>query len=44
MANDVTDDEARAALDAIERSRLQVIDEIDMPRWYWWGLAVGWIG
>jgi hypothetical protein len=44
MANDVTDAEARAALDAIERSRRQVIDEIDMPRWYWWGLALGWIG
>ena len=44
MTNGVSDIEARAALDAIERSRQQVIDEIDMPRWYWWGLALGWIG
>jgi len=43
MPNGVTDDEARAALDAIERSRLQVVDEIDLPRWYWWGLALGWV-
>jgi hypothetical protein len=21
-----------------------VIDEIDLPGWYWWGLALGWIG
>jgi hypothetical protein len=21
-----------------------VIAEIDMPRWYWWGLAAGWVG
>jgi hypothetical protein len=43
MTNGISDTEARAALDAIERSRRQVIDEIDMPRWYWWGLALGWI-
>jgi hypothetical protein len=35
--------EARAALDAVEESRLRVIDEIGLPRWYWWGLALGWI-
>jgi hypothetical protein len=35
--------EARAALDAVERGRLRVIDEIDVPQWYWWGLALGWI-
>jgi hypothetical protein len=44
MTNSVTDTEARAALDAIERSRREVIAEIDMPTWYWWGLALGWIG
>ncbi|MGN6300000.1 MAG: hypothetical protein ACTHN8_02790, partial [Angustibacter sp.] len=26
----------------IERGRRRVIDEIDMPRWYWFGLALGW--
>ena len=32
-----------AALDTVERGRRRVIAEIDMPRWYWWGLALGWI-
>jgi hypothetical protein len=44
MERNVTPLEARAALDTVERGRLRVIDEIDMPRWYWWGLALGWIG
>ena len=35
--------EAQSALDTVERNRRRVIDEIDMPRWYWWGLALGWI-
>jgi hypothetical protein len=43
MEQHVTPLEARAALDAIERSRLSVIDQIDLPNWYWWGLALGWI-
>jgi putative flippase GtrA len=43
MEQPVTPLEARAALDAIERSRLSVIDQIDLPNWYWWGLALGWI-
>jgi hypothetical protein len=43
MEHDMTQLEARNALDAIERGRRRVIDEIDMPRWYWWGLALGWI-
>ena len=43
MANDITDAEARLALRSIEERRRQVIAEIDMPRWYWWGLALGWI-
>lgn len=43
MEHPVTPLEAHAALDAIERSRLRVIDEIDLPRWYWWSLALGWI-
>jgi hypothetical protein len=43
MEQHVTPLEARAALDAVERSRLRVIDEIDLPNWYWWGLAAGWI-
>ena len=44
MATEMTQSEARAALGEIERSRRQVIDEIDMPQWYWRGLALGWVG
>jgi hypothetical protein len=44
MQPHVTPMEARAALDTVERGRLRVIDEIDLPGWYWWGLALGWIG
>ena len=43
MERHATPLEAHAALDAIERSRLRVIDEIDLPRWYWWSVALGWI-
>jgi hypothetical protein len=43
METPVTPSDAQAALDTIERSRLRVIDEIDVPTWYWWGLALGWI-
>jgi hypothetical protein len=43
MHPDVTPNEAAAALDAVERGRQRVIQEIDLPRWYWWGLAIGWV-
>jgi len=43
MEKPVTPNEARAALDTIERSRLRVIDQLDVPSWYWWGLALGWV-
>src|SRR5207253_7921998 len=43
MEESVTPNQARAALDMIERSRLRVIDQLDVPWWYWWGLALGWI-
>src|SRR3954451_21333571 len=43
MQRQPTADEARAALRTIERSRLRVIDEVGVPGWYWWGLALGWI-
>jgi hypothetical protein len=39
----ITADQARAALDRVDRDRLRVIDEIELPRWYWWGLALGWV-
>jgi hypothetical protein len=44
MTRTVTEADARASLAAVEQGRRHVIDQIDMPRWYWWGLAVGWIG
>jgi hypothetical protein len=44
MTNSLTDAEARLALHEVERGRQRVIDQIGMPRWYWWGLAACWIG
>jgi hypothetical protein len=44
MRQHVTPHEARAALDTVQRGRLTVVDEIDLPRWYWAGLALGWVG
>jgi hypothetical protein len=41
MSNDVA--EARAALLDVEHRRRRVIDEIDVPPWYWWMLAGGWL-
>ena len=39
------DIEARLALHVdVEQARKRVIDQIGMPWWYWWGLAVCWIG
>jgi hypothetical protein len=41
--HDITPGEAQAALAAADRGRRAVIDEIAVPGWYWWGLALGWI-
>jgi hypothetical protein len=43
MQPQLTPDEARAALDTVERGRRRAIAEIGIPRWYWWGVALGWI-
>lgn len=43
MEHDLTGEQARAALDAVEQGRRRVIDEIDLPSWYWWGMGAGWI-
>lgn len=43
MEHPVTPNEAREALDVVDRGRRHVIEEIDLPRWYWFGLALGWI-
>jgi len=43
MEGRITPLEARAALDAVERGHRRVADEVGLPNWYWWGLALGWI-
>jgi hypothetical protein len=44
MTEPLSGTEARLALRELERGRERVIDQIGMPRWYWWGLAACWIG
>jgi hypothetical protein len=43
MSDNITETEARLALSSIEAQQRQVIAQIDMPRWYWWGVALGWV-
>jgi hypothetical protein len=44
VGTNISATEAELALEAIELRRHQIIDQIDMPVWYWWGLAAGWVG
>ncbi|WP_433194355.1 hypothetical protein ACQP1G_37200 [Nocardia sp. CA-107356] len=39
----VAPDQARAALDTVERARRRVADEVGLPRGYWWAMAAGWV-
>ena len=39
----ITPEQARAALRTVDRERLRVIEQVDLPAWYWWGLALGWV-
>lgn len=39
----LTASEAQSALAEVEHGRRRVVEEIGMPLWYWWGLALGWI-
>jgi hypothetical protein len=43
MTRAITQDEAEAALATVERERQRVAEQIGLPAWYWWGLALGWI-
>jgi hypothetical protein len=43
MSTPVGEAEARFALHSIERRRQQVLAEIDVPLWYWFVLASGWV-
>ncbi|MEU1075981.1 MULTISPECIES: hypothetical protein [unclassified Streptomyces] len=39
----IASDQARAALDAVERARGKVAEEVGLPRGYWWAMAAGWL-
>lgn len=43
MTNPPSSDEARSALHSVELGQRQVLNEINIPWWYWWGLALGWV-
>jgi hypothetical protein len=43
MTVPISESEANFALNAIERRRQQVIAEINVPPWYWFFLAGGWV-
>jgi MFS superfamily sulfate permease-like transporter len=43
MGRSITPEEAQTALRTVDYERRRVIEQVDLPRWYWWGLAVGWI-
>jgi hypothetical protein len=43
MERQITAEEARAALAVAERGRRQVVEEIAIPGWYWWSVALGWV-
>jgi hypothetical protein len=40
---DMSEGEASGALSSIELRRRHVIAEVEMPWWYWWGLAAAWV-
>jgi hypothetical protein len=44
MTHPVNHGEAVDALAVVRRSREAVLAEIDVPAWYWWAVAAGWIG
>jgi hypothetical protein len=44
MAENINRADAGRALEEIDVRRRQIVAEIDVPAWYWWGLALGWVG
>jgi hypothetical protein len=44
MTHPTSPAEAQVALDGVAWAREQVIGQIGMPWWYWWGLAACWVG
>jgi hypothetical protein len=43
MGTPISESEARLALGSVERRQQQVLAEIDIPAWYWFSLAGGWV-
>jgi hypothetical protein len=43
MSTEIDEAEARLALSSIERRRQQVVAEINVPPWYWFVVAAGWL-
>lgn len=43
MSENISVTEAQLALDSVDRRRQQVVAEINVPAWYWCGLAAGWV-
>lgn len=41
--SDITPEQAGNALDAVDRVRRQVAEEVGLPRGYWWAMAAGWL-
>jgi hypothetical protein len=41
--DDIVPEQARSALEAVDRARRGVADEVGLPRGYWWAMAAGWI-
>jgi hypothetical protein len=39
----IAPEDARTALDAADRARRQVAEEVGLPRGYWWAMAAGWL-
>ncbi|MGW1992868.1 hypothetical protein [Embleya sp. NPDC001921] len=40
---DTAPEQALAALDAVDRARRRVAEEVGLPRGYWWAMAAGWL-
>ena len=43
MDRTITHEEAEGALATVDLRRRRVLEEVGLPSWYWWGLALGWI-
>jgi hypothetical protein len=43
MGDSLSAEDARSALAAVDLGRRRVIEQVDLPQWYWGGLAIGWV-